>query len=113
MDQVARPQWEQKFAALKALDSDASLKMRKPGDWYVSMTGVEVGSSASGLLTSPSAGGETPQEAVEARWDLFANLATNQYLVIDAMKDTRRHVRWNGFMWEDLPVPDAKRQAQG
>ncbi len=43
-------QWEQKFAALQAISSDISLRMRRPGNWYVSMRGVEVGGN--GLLTS-------------------------------------------------------------
>lgn len=92
--------WQQRFAALKALGS-ASLEMRKPGDWYVHLSGAEIKRGAilySGLTRSKIA--SCPAEAVDQAFEEFAS----QVVVIHAMDRARRRlVRWNGFMWEDVP----------
>ena len=71
--------WEQKLAALNAL-SECSLKMRKPGDWYVSQS-VEVKQTEGDGVLVGSYGGTTPQEAVEEHWNALTE---------------------DGFMWVDL-----------
>lgn len=98
--------WEQKFAALCSL-CDTSLKMREPGDWYVRAYGRETQKPGSAMLASESGRGPSPERAVENDWGKIA-LASQEgkiYVVIDAMSETeRRHYRWNGYMWEMLPI---------
>ncbi len=90
--------YEQKFAALAALSPRPVIHMRKPGDWYVLMSGVE--RKEGGCLSSGCVSEATPSLAVEAKW-LWAT-DPKYYLVINAMRDNRRAVKWNGFMWEDV-----------
>lgn len=90
--------YEQKFAALGAISFNPALHMRKPGDWYVSLSGVE--RKEGGCLSSGCVSEATPEMAVESKWAWAIN--PNHYLVINAMRDNRRAVRWNGFMWEDV-----------
>ena len=95
--------WEQKFMALKAL-AEMSLEMRSPGDWFVPSGGVEVTSDNSATLTGKYGNGPTPQLAVEDHWKQLTELKPGEYLVLHAMLPTRSHHRWNGYMWESLPV---------
>jgi hypothetical protein len=93
--------WEQKFAAINAI-AEASLKMRKPGDWYVSQN-VEVKETrGSSVIVSRFGNGTTPEDAVE---DHFNSLTAEQPLAY--VRVTKfgviRHVLWNGFMWVDDP----------
>jgi len=94
--------WEQKFAAILAISYSASLRMRQPGNWYVSVPGCEIGGGAT--LRSVGSTGADPSKAIECTWEEITKLPPDKHLVIDAMRDTRRHVRWNGYMWEDLPI---------
>jgi hypothetical protein len=90
--------WEQKLAALQVL-CETSLKMRKPGDWYVSASGREIGGD--GMLIGEYGNGKTPEEAVEDDWRKIAEfLPSDRYVVTGAMRGSRKQVRWNGFMWE-------------
>lgn len=91
--------WEQKLAAIQAL-GDTSLRMRKPGDWYVSSTRMEIGGD--GMLSGEYGNGRTPEEAVEEHWRIYTNLPPGKFIVIGAYTDKRRQVRWNGYMWEDI-----------
>ncbi len=92
--------WEQKFAALCSI-ADTSLKMRKPGDWYVSANGREISINNGYFLSGEYGEGKSPQEAIE---NDFKKLAENQpRVVLHAFSGTnRREVFWNGFMWQDL-----------
>jgi hypothetical protein len=90
--------YEQKFAALGALWFAPALHMQKPGDWYVLWTGVE--RREGGCLSSGCVSEATPELAVEAKWEWATD--PRYYLVINAMRDNRRAVKWNGFMWEDV-----------
>jgi hypothetical protein len=96
--------WEQKLEATQALVGcyDVSLRMRKPGDWYVEVTGRYLGGD--GLLRGMSGNGTTPEEAVNDDWVKFTAIRDDQYIVLNQGKTTRRHVRWNGYMWQELPV---------
>lgn len=98
--------WGQKLEALKALcgEFNVSLKMRAPGDWYVETTGLEIKVNAS-ILSSHTSRAPSPEKAVEDAWRAYVeDLPPDRYLVVGAMRSSRRHVRWNGFMWQDLPV---------
>jgi len=87
--------WEQKLMALKAL-CPTSLKMRKPGDWYVDASGREI--KINGGLLGAYGNGDTPQAAVE---DDFRQVAESEKVVVlDAYGERRCELKWNGYMWE-------------
>lgn len=94
--------WEQKLSALKSLCPDASLYMRRPGDWYLQLKGVEI--KKGGILASVGETGKTPEEAVEKTWERLTGLSADEVVVLNAFSGTRRHLRWNGFMWKDERV---------
>lgn len=96
--------WEEKFEGLQLLHSDISLRMRVPGNWFVSHVGVEI--KDGGILGGVCGNGSIPQEAVEDHWKRMTELKPGQYIVLDAYKDTRHVVKWNGFMWK--PVVEEK-----
>lgn len=89
--------WEEKLMALRAL-GDASLKMRKPGEWYVSQDNVSV--TRSGVLRGLCGNGSTPIVAVENHWRHLVESIGTDYIVCRATQRTREAFRWNGFMWE-------------
>lgn len=92
--------WEQKLAALQVL-CDTSLRMRKPGDWYVSARGRNVGGD--GLLRGAYGNGPTPEAAVTDDWRQLAEmLPSDRFIVVDGLTSGRRQVRWNGFMWDEV-----------
>ena len=96
--------WEEKFEAILAL-GEASLKMRVPGDWYVHQPDVEV---SDGTVIGPRSGtGRTPELAVLDYWKNLTALTETEVVVIDAFRENRKHVRWNGYRWVDL-MPDFK-----
>jgi len=92
--------WEEKLAACKSL-GDCALRMRKPGDWYVSWNVETVEQGHPGMLAGRYGNGASPQLAVEDHW---AKITASDVvaLVTDATRSTRREVRWNGFMWWDV-----------
>lgn len=94
--------WEQKFAAINALDYDASLCMRKPGDWYVACR-LEI-KKGSVLEGGAGPGRATPEEAVEHYFARITSLLkVGEYVVCRAHGgSSRRAVKWNGFMWADV-----------
>jgi hypothetical protein len=93
--------WEEKLQAIRSLDCEAHLRMRKPGDWYVSSR-IEVGGD--GILSGAYGDGTNPEEAVLETWNKFVTeLKSGYFLVLHAYTPKRKEVRWSGFMWEDLP----------
>ena len=95
--------WEQKLDALNALCGH-QLIMRKPGNWYVEANKEAKDGS---ILRGAYGNGATPQEAVEDDWRQYVEeLSIDQYIVIHAGRNTRREVRWNGYMWVDMPKPE-------
>jgi hypothetical protein len=93
--------WEQKFAAIIAL-GEATLYMRKPGDWYVAQRSVEVKQlERDGMLQHRYGNGATPEEAVEAHFRRLTDEKPLAYIVT-RHAGVRRRVLWNGFMWVDL-----------
>jgi hypothetical protein len=93
--------YEEKLQALQAL-GECSLKMRRPGDWYVAQP--QKGVHSGGILRSPYGNGRTPEEAVENHWfALTSEVAPDEYVVLHPGDSVRRRaVRWNGFMWADV-----------
>lgn len=87
--------WEQKLAALDAI-AETSLRMRKPGDWYVEARGRYV--VGNGIEVARYGNGKTPQEAVENDWlQLVEGLPSDRHIRIRGGKE----VRWNGYMWTE------------
>lgn len=93
--------WEQKFAALQALlifAGSAALNMRKPGDWYVTLPGVN--KREKHVISSGNQSAKTPADAVNQCWDWAS---TGDWpLEIDSSVGGKRLVQWNGFMWVDI-----------
>lgn len=93
--------WEQKLAALQALGGECHLAMRSPGNWYVAEKGFSIGGD--GMLTSQTQSEPSPADAVEECWSQHVtNLPANRYLAVEG-NDSRKHFRWNGYMWQELP----------
>jgi hypothetical protein len=90
--------WEEKFMAINAL-SQASLRMRHPGDWYVEQS-IEIGGD--GLLTSVFGNGGTPSEAVDDHWIKITSIQYSKYLVV-GHGEQRRHYRWQYCLWKEVP----------
>jgi hypothetical protein len=104
--------WQTKFAALNAL-AECSIKMRKPGDWYVSQS-VDIKDKS--ILKSVCGNGDTPEAAVADHWNqVTVDLTGHEYLVCREYWEgevcKRLAVRWNGFMWDHVqernPAPPA------
>lgn len=100
--------WEQKFAALKALSTDMHLTTTTDGDkWVCSGRGIEETSDTSCVLASVTGWGATPEAAVENLWLRVEKQSSDHYFVLGAYSESRRHVKWNGFMWVDVPIRKA------
>lgn len=96
--------WEEKLLAIKALDLDVSLRMKTPGEWYVSMPGISIKKpSVSESATDPTAR-STPEEAVEHAFTRITDLLNDDYYLVTYGNDDHRKVRWNGFMWADISI---------
>ncbi len=94
--------WEQKLEALQALaefPNMVTISMRKPGDWYCSVSGIEVRKSHT--LESRYGNGDTPQEAVENCFLVLTTIQRDEVLARNALGDKSKHFRWNGFMWNE------------
>jgi hypothetical protein len=100
----ARMTLEEKLARLREI-AHTEVLMRDNGTWYVQAYGRETQRRGSGILAGTYGDGRTPEEAVENDWEQIANLPPDRYVVLDAMSPKRRHVRWGGAGWIDLPVP--------
>lgn len=95
--------YEQKLQALNAI-AECSVKMRKPGDWYVCQ-GVEI--KRGGCLVGEYGNGRTPIEAILNHWKTLTEIPSDEYLVI-YKSGTRRAFKWIGFMWDVVEEPASK-----
>ena len=95
--------WEQKYEILEAL-CPLTLKMRHPGNWYVSSSGrgVQEGS----IIRYTYGEGETPQAAVEKDYVLYVSQRPVVYVSRSAEKPN--YYRWNGYMWAPTVGPVAR-----
>lgn len=96
---AAEMSWEEKLAAIQSLTGDASLKMRRPGNWYVNAR-MDLGGN--GLLEGKYGNGATPEEAVENHWKIYTMLPPDRYVVVNGNFDGNRRLRWNGYMWREV-----------
>lgn len=96
--------WQEKAEALNAL-AELDIKMRAAGDWYIHQD-TEVGGD--GMLTGTYGNGASPADAINDHWRVLVDeLPLDKYIVVSAWSDGRKHFRWNGFMWRQLPIKDA------
>lgn len=86
--------WEQKLSALQSL-TDTSLRMRKPGDWYVIAYGRSVVESGGAILAGSYGNGTTPEEAVHDDFRLIAESHA-------PLKVGDAYWQWSGFMWKSI-----------
>lgn len=91
--------WEQKLSALQAL-TDTALRMRGPGDWYISAERRSVGGD--GFLTGTYGNGKTPQEAVEDDFRKLAEMLPSDKYIVVRKSGGDKQFRWNGFMWQEV-----------
>lgn len=88
---------------IKSLDNDASLLLSEwTGQWYVSAR-IEMGDGA--ILTGGTEHRDTPTEAINAYMDWLTSVPIGKYLVIHAYHPERRHYRWNGAAFAEIPLP--------
>lgn len=90
--------YEQKFLAMNAI-ARAEVCIRGPHNWYVHQR-VELKNGP--MLETISGSGITPESAIDDHWSQLTDIADSQYLVTYA-SGGRRAIRWNGFMWADVP----------
>lgn len=90
--------WEEKLMACEALGPKCQLIARKPGDWYVSQSGVHIRAKH---LTSASGNGATPEAAAEDHFKILTVLLKPHECVEVIYCGKMRRVIWNGFMWAD------------
>lgn len=94
--------WEQKLQALNAL-TPTCVKMRAPGNWYVSAYARELQAHDSCILRGEYGNGHSPEEAVENDWKLIAHCSPKDVVLVHATDPKKRRAfRWNGFMWQDV-----------
>ncbi len=86
--------FQEMAAALEAL-SEISVRIRKPGDWYVSQN-VDIKKGS--MLVGDYGNGTTPEIAIIDHWRALTDLPPDEYLVVRGPE--RIAVRWNGFMWQ-------------
>ena len=94
----------QMFMAMKALCPDVQIRMGEGGGFYCRLPSVEL--KRGGILSG--VGGAhcvTPDEAIESAWCSLVDLKEDQFVVVDAMRETRKLYRWNGFMWREFVEP--------
>lgn len=93
--------WEQKLQALNRLTGNpAAIYLRRAGNWYVSIPGVNRREGV--ILSSGSVSAGSPESAVNDYWDWATD--PRFYLEVGPVIKEPRRVRWNGFMWEDVGV---------
>ena len=94
--------YQQKLEALNAI-GHATVHMRNLSNWYCSISGAEI--KRGSILSSPTSASLTPEAAIEAAWEAYTNLPPDQYIVLNAMKETRCGYRWNGYRWAEVKEP--------
>ncbi|MDH5738698.1 MAG: hypothetical protein OEY77_00065 [Nitrospira sp.] len=91
--------WEQQLAACQSL-CEHSLRMRKPGDWYVSASSLTVKSGD--FQKGRYGNGETPEMAVADHWNKITKLKDKEYVFVYRGKGHDAY-KWNGYMWKQIP----------
>jgi len=91
----------QTMLLIKSIDLRAHLEFSEwTKQWYVEAR-IDIGGD--GLLSGGSEHRDTPQEAVVAYMERLCEIDLDHYLVTNAGGDARRHWRWNGAAFAELP----------
>jgi hypothetical protein len=107
IEEDASSNWERLLERMQVLfGSMARITMRAPGDWGVWFHHVEV--KHDNLLGSFGGNGSTLGAAVRDLWARITELSDEEYLVIDAMSDTRRALRYHANTGDFLPIQERK-----
>lgn len=99
---MSRMTWEQKLSAMQAV-GEPKVHMMAPGAWLCRLP-TDIKDRA--ILSSELGTGKTPEEAVDAAWAIIEALPDSKALVVERFGMPRRYVRWNGFMWADVPAEE-------
>ena len=76
-----------------------SLKIREDKTWYVELAHVD--RHEGGLMSAHTSVSKSPEEAVEKAWEWATD--SQYHLVTNSLRENWRAVKWNGFMWQDVP----------
>lgn len=87
--------WQDRLAAMQVL-ADASVRMRKPGDWYVQQ-GISVSNGV--ILSGYYGNGSTPEAAVEDHWRIYTRLDEGTWIAVKD-GDDRMNAVWDGDAWK-------------
>ena len=90
--------WYQKLSYLRELSPHANVIMRPDGTLYVRDICIEIGGS--GMLSSPTQAGRTPEAAVNECWQQCTKPQGHPLrLIKDAYKPTRSEYIWSNKRW--------------
>ena len=89
--------YEEKLAAIKLLNSSASVKMRSPGDWYLSHS-LRILTS-SDTYKCPTTSSRGPQEAIEEAWDQLTDGLEDGEVVHVKIKSEWVAIEWADGKW--------------
>lgn len=83
---------------------EAQWRIGRAEPWYVSQN-IVVKKAGASTVVGKGGNGNTPQDAIVDHWrTLVDDLSHDEYLIVGS-GDSRRAVKWNGFMWADYPEP--------
>lgn len=89
--------WEEKLQALQWL-CDTSLRMRRPGDWYINTVGRQIRQGGSAILSACYGNGSTPELAVLDDWKKVATgLPSTSAVLVQG-----KAYQWHGFGWKEV-----------
>ena len=92
---------DQKMLQIKSLDRDASIVFSEyTYRWYVSAL-IEIGDGLT--LSGANEHESTPEGAVDAYFHALTTVDLNHYIVTNSMRESRRHYRWNGAAFAEIP----------
>jgi|ERR1019366_4074640 hypothetical protein len=88
---------------LSSLTDSASVQRDVNGMWYVSLYCVEIKCGAV-LSSGGAARGMNPDDAIRYAYTYYISIPDREMecIVLNAYKDNRREVIWNGHMWKDI-----------
>lgn len=88
------------FRALRAAGDNPAIRLDLNSRWYVDSRLEVVGNGVIGGVGAKRS--SEPGDAVHLFWREIENLPDGHALTLNGSDPTRRLLRWNGFMWEDV-----------
>ncbi len=90
---------DQKADILQAIGK-LTVHRRSASNWYATVDGIEVKQGS--FLCGDYGNGKTPEAAIDDCFRVLTELKRGEYLVKNAYGESRRAMRWNGFMWQEV-----------